>query len=143
MSVQVALSERIYPDFADKKDVFLKVFAKEMKRRKYKIKISKESGFDLIYSDFFGEAKIYAKEDNGLLRFGYKLSVSFLLFAFAAIFPIFDLMYVIFSAGIVLVWMIKIINIRSTINNCAENAYVIVGSKNYLPEEGEEASESR
>lgn len=129
MSLHVTLSERVFPGLHDRKDDFLKRFSDEMARRGFKLKVSRESGFDLIYSDMFGEAKIYAVSDGNVLRFGYRLGVSFIVFILAVLFPIFDFVYTIVSAVIVLLWVMKILILKSAINESAYNTFLLLTAK--------------
>ncbi|MCS7385375.1 MAG: hypothetical protein DRJ18_01690 [Candidatus Methanomethylicota archaeon] len=126
MSLHLTVSEKIYPKLADKKDEFLKKFAEEMARRGFKTKTSRESGFDLIYSDFFGEAKVYVLPEGKALRFGYKLGVSFIVFALAILFPVLDFNFIIASAAIVVLWTIKVLTLRGAINEAAQSAYSLI-----------------
>ncbi|MEM3615211.1 MAG: hypothetical protein QXX09_01000 [Candidatus Methanomethylicia archaeon] len=124
MSVSIAVSERIFPEIGGLRDDFIKNFAEEMRRRGLITKVSKERGCDLIYSDFFGEAKIYAKDEGDFLRFGYRLSVSALLFILIVLLPLLEFNLVILSIGVAVVWSIKIILLKSNVNECAQNTYV-------------------
>lgn len=126
MSLQVSINERIFPGIHDRKEDFLKKFSNEMARRGFALKTSRESGFDLIYSDMFGEAKIYAASDGNALRFGYRLGVSFIVFVLAALFPILDFMYIIISAVIVMLWVIKLLMLKGAINEAAQSAYLLL-----------------
>ncbi|RLE54516.1 MAG: hypothetical protein DRJ30_05050 [Candidatus Methanomethylicota archaeon] len=125
MSLHISTSERIFPEILDK-NAFIEIFSKEMSKRGYGLKQSRESGFDIIYSDFFGEAKIYLTQDSGFLRFGYRLGVSFLLFAFIIIFPLLDFTYIVLSAGVLALWTLKLILLKSVINECANNTYMLL-----------------
>ncbi len=129
MSFHLTVSERVIPGIADRKDDFLKIFSDEMARHGFRVKISRESGFDLIYSDVFGEAKIYALPENSLLRIGYKLGVSFIIFALAIIFPLFGFHFVVISAALISVCVVRILILRSALNESMENALRIIASK--------------
>lgn len=129
MSLHITVSECVFPGLHDKKDVFLKQFSDEMARRGFKLKTSRESGFDLIYSDMFGEAKIYALSDGNVLRFGYKLGVSFIVFILAVLFPILDFVYTIVSAVIVMLWAMKVLILKGALNEAAQNTYLLLTSK--------------
>ncbi|MCS7364344.1 MAG: hypothetical protein NDF54_02760 [archaeon GB-1867-035] len=129
MSLYITTSERVFPGLHDKKDDFLKQFSDEMARRGFKLKTSRESGFDLIYSDMFGEAKIYAISDGSVLRFGYRMGVSFIVFILAVLFPILDLIYTIVSAIIVMLWVMKILILKGALNEAAQNTYLLLKAK--------------
>ncbi|MEM3616111.1 MAG: hypothetical protein QXX09_05620, partial [Candidatus Methanomethylicia archaeon] len=124
MSVSISINERLFPEIGGMRSEFLKSFAEEMRRRGLNTKISKERGCDLIYSDIFGEAKIYVIDEVDFLRFGYRLSVSALLFALIVILPLLEFNLIILSTGIAVVWTIKILLLRSNINECAQNTYI-------------------
>lgn len=124
MSVSISINERLFPEIGGMRSEFLKNFAEEMRRRGLNTKISKERGYDLIYSDIFGEVKIYVVDEVDFLRFGYRLSVSALLFALIVILPLLEFNLIILSAGIAVVWTIKILLLRSNINECAQNTYI-------------------
>jgi hypothetical protein len=124
MSVSVSVNERLFPEIGGLRSDFIKGFAEEMRRRGVTTKVSKERGFDLIYSDIFGEAKIYVIDEGDFVRFGYRLNVSVLLFILLVILPLIEFNLIILSVGIAAVWAIKIVLLKSNINECAQNTYV-------------------
>ncbi len=126
MSLHLTISEKIFPKIVERKDDFLKIFSDEMARRGFKVKISRESGFDLIYSDIFGEAKIYVQSEDSYLRCGYKLGISFLLFAIIIILPILELYLIIASAALIILWTIRILTLKGALNEAFQNAYQIL-----------------
>ncbi|MCS7366278.1 MAG: hypothetical protein NDF52_00160 [archaeon YNP-WB-062] len=124
MSVSVSVNERLFPEIGGLRSDFIKGFAEEMRRRGLTTKVSKERGFDLIYSDIFGEAKIYVIDEGDFVRFGYRLNISVLLFILLVILPLIEFNLIILSVGIAAVWAIKIVLLKSNINECAQNTYV-------------------
>jgi len=135
MSLHLTISEKIYLNIHEKKDEFLKKFAEEMARRGFKVKPSRESGFDIIYSDIFGEAKIYALPEGKAIRFGYKLGVSFIVFALAILFPVIDFNFIIISAALLVLWTIRVLILRGAINESAQAAYSLLTIKEEVEEE--------
>jgi len=124
MSVSVSVNERLFPEIGGLRSDFIKGFAEEMRRRGLTTKVSRERGFDLIYSDIFGEAKIYVIDEGDFVRFGYRLNISVLLFILLVILPLIEFNLIILSVGIAAVWAIKIVLLKSNINECAQNTYV-------------------
>jgi hypothetical protein len=141
MSVSVCVSERIFPEIGGLRSAFIKGFAEEMRRRGLTTKVSKERGFDLIYSDIFGEAKIYVVDEGDFVRFGYRLNVSVLLFILLVILPIIEFNLIILSVGVAVVWAIKIVLLKSNINECAQNTYIKLSFSG--GEKAEEAVQSK
>jgi len=124
MSVSVSVSERLFPEIGGLRSDFIKGFAEEMRRRGLTTKVSRERGFDLIYSDIFGEAKIYVIDEGDFVRFGYRLNISVLLFILLVILPLIEFNLIILSVGVAVVWAIKIVLLKSNINECAQNTYI-------------------
>jgi len=137
MSISISVNERLFPEIGGRRSDFLKSFAEEMRRRGINIKVSKERGCDLIYSDIFGEAKIYVIDEVDFLRFGYRLSVSALLFILIVILPLLEFNLIILSVGIAVVWAIKILILKSNINECAQNTYVKLSFSSVSEVQGE------
>lgn len=124
MSVAVSVNERLLPEIGGLRKEFLRDFAEEMRRRGLLLKVSRERGYDLIYSDFFGEVKVYVVDEGDFLRFGYRLYVSALLFILILILPLISFNLIILSVGIAVVWAIKLILLKSNISECAHNTYI-------------------
>jgi hypothetical protein len=74
--ITTMISEAIFPGLGGKRELFLGILEKELKRRGLIPRVPLDKEVDLIYRDFFNEVRIYVTQEGAGLRFGYRISAT-------------------------------------------------------------------
>ena len=74
--ITTTIKEVIFEGEGGKKEIFLSILEKELKRRGLIPRVPLEKNIDLIYRDFFNEVRIYVSPEGPNLRLGYRISAT-------------------------------------------------------------------
>ena len=74
--ITTSISEAIFENLGNSKDLFLSNLESELKRRGLIPRVPLEKNMDLIYRDFFNEVRIYVTPEGHNLRLSYRISAT-------------------------------------------------------------------
>ncbi len=119
--ITVTINERLLDGLASKRDLFLSNLEIELQRRGMIARKPLERGYDLIYRDFFNEARIYANPEGPNLRYGYRISATnqAIVLGIVLLIP-----FIIGAAVVVFLALLRHNNIRQSLQEAAETSAI-------------------
>jgi len=120
--ITTSITETVLERMADKKEVFMANFEKELKRRGLIPRIPLEKNVDLIYRDFFNEVRVYVVAEGPHLRLGYRVSATTEAVALGVILlvPLVIGSFVLFALAI-----LRRTNTQQMLNQAAQSAAIL------------------
>ncbi len=119
--ITVTINERLFDGLASKRDRFLSNLETELQRRGMIARKPLEQGYDLIYRDFFNEARIYSSPEGPNLRYGYRISATNQAIALGIVLLI---PFVIGAAVVVFLALLRHNNIRQSLQEAADTSAI-------------------
>ncbi len=119
--ITVTINERLLSGLASKRDHFLSNLGIELQRRGMIARKPLEQGYDLIYRDFFSEARIYTNPEGPNLRYGYRVSATnqAIVLGIVLLIP-----FIIGAAVVVFLALLRHNNIRQSLLEAGETSAI-------------------
>lgn len=120
--ITTSISESVLEGMGTKKEAFLPIFERELKRRGLIPRVPLEKNIDLIYRDFFNEVRIYVTPEGQNLRLSYRISATTeaVLLGVILLIPLVIGSFVLFALAI-----LRRTNTQNTIDQAGQSAAIL------------------